>query len=145
MAGPASRYVASFFIELFSEFMRFAIDHNDLTVEEIAIVTVVAAESTRELRNNPFAARNFGGEENVIPDDARPSVSLKFIHTSLGMSRETARRRVVSLIERGHLKRSGRGIYFPAQIGEDDYTAEMRAFLLRKLKDLNAYLEKIPD
>jgi len=145
MSDAASRYVASFFIELFSEFMRFGVQQIDLTVEEVAIICVVAAESTRELRQDPFVTRTFGREGAAIPDEARPCVSLKFIHTSLGMSRETTRRRVAGLVERGYLKRSGRGVYFPAQTGVDDYTYEVRNFLVRKLKDLNAYLGKIPD
>ena len=145
MSGAASRYVASFFIELFSDFLRFGVHQNDLTVEEVAIICLVAAESTRELRKDPFATHTFGREGAAIPDEARPSVSLKFIHTSLGMSRETTRRRVAGLVERGYLKRSGRGVYFPAQTGADDFTFEIRSFLVRKLKDLNAYLGKIPD
>lgn len=146
MSGAAaSRYVASFFIELFSEFLRFGVHQNNLTVEEVAIICLVASESTRELRKDPFATRAFGGEGTAIPDEARPSVSLKFIHTSLGMSRETTRRRVVALVERGYLRRSGRGVYFPAQTGKDDYTKEIRSFLVRKLKDVNTYLDKIPD
>lgn len=145
MSGAASRYIASFIIELFSDFMRFGVHQNDLTVEEVAIICLVASESTRELRKDSFAARAYGTEAAAIPDDARPTVSLKFIHTSLGMSRETTRRRVAGLVERGYLKRSGRGVYFPAQTGADDFTHEIRNFLMRKVKDLNAYLGKIPD
>ena len=145
MSGAASRYVASFFIELFTEFLRFGVHQNDLTVEEVAIVCLVASESTRNLRKDPFLTRTFANEEAAIPDEARPSVSLKFIYTSLGMSRETTRRRVNGLVERGYLRRSGRGVYFPAQVGDADYTFEIRSFLVRKLKDLNSYLAKIPD
>jgi hypothetical protein len=145
MSGAASRYIASFIIELFSEFMRFGVHQNDLTVEEVAIICLVASESTRELRKDLFVARTYGSEATVMPDEARPTVSLKFIHTSLGMSRETTRRRVAGLVERGYLRRSGRGVYFPAQTGADDFTYEIRGFLMRKLKDLNAYLGKIPD
>jgi hypothetical protein len=145
MGTASTRYVASFFVEVFSDFMRFAIHQNDLSPEEVAIICLVAAESTRELRRDPFATRTFGAEEAVLPDAARPTVSIKFIHTSLGMSRETARRKVAGLVERGFLNRSGRGVYLPAQVGEDDYTREIRAFLIRKMEVLNTYLAKIPD
>jgi len=145
MGTVSTRYVSSFFIEVFSDFLRFAIHQNDLTPEEVAIICVVAAESTRELRKDPFATRNFGAEDMVLPDGDRPPVSLKFIYTSLGLSRETTRRKVASLVERGFLRRSGRGVFLPAQVGEDDYTREIRAFLLRKLEVLNGYLAKMPD
>jgi hypothetical protein len=143
--AAASRYIASFFTELLGEFMRFGIHRYDLTVEEVAIIVLVASESTRELRTDPSAKRIYGGEKLAMPNEVRPSVSLKFINTSLGMSRETTRRRVAGLVERGYLKRSGRGVYLPSQTGEDDSTFELRGFLVRKLKVLNAYLEKIPD
>ncbi len=145
MSGAASRYIASFFVELFSDFMRVGIRQNDLTVEEVAIICIVASESTREIRKDPFATRHFGTEDRAVPDDARPSVSLKFIYTSLAMSRETTRRKVAGLVERGFLKRSGRGVYLPSQTGADDYTKELRAFLTRKVEVLNGYLDKMPD
>lgn len=145
MAKASTRYVSSFFVEVFADFMRFAIQQNNLTAEEVSIICVVAAESTRELRRDAFATRHFGAEDDVLPDAARPVVGLKFIHTSLGMSRETTRRKVAGLVERGFLKRQGRGVYLPAQTGDDDYTKELRHFLLRKLEVLNAYLAKMPD
>lgn len=145
MKSAATRYVSSFFIEVFSDFLSFAIHQNDLTPEEVAIICVVAAESTRELRKDPFAARNFGAEDIVLPDGDRPPVSLKYIYTTLGLSRETTRRKVGDLVERGFLRRAGRGVILPAQVGEDDYTTEIRAFLVRKLEVLNSYLAKMPD
>jgi hypothetical protein len=145
MKGAATRYVSSFFIEVFSDFLSFAIHQNDLTPEEVAIICVVGAESTRELRKDPFATRNFGAEDMVLPDGDRPPVSLKYIYTTLGLSRETTRRKVANLVERGFLKRAGRGVILSAQVGEDDYTRELRVFLLRKLEVLNGYLAKMPD
>lgn len=144
MDNAATRYVGSFIIEVFSDFMRFAIQQNNLSPDEVAIICLVAAESTRELRKDAFAMRNFSTEEHVFPDEARPSVSVKFIHTSLGMSRETTRRKVAGLVERGLLKRSRHGVFFPAQQGEDDYTKEVRSFLLRKAEILKGYLDKMP-
>jgi hypothetical protein len=145
MSAAATRYVASFFIEMFSDFMRVAVQQNDLAPDEVIIICLVGAESTREMRKDAFSSRHFGKEDFVLPDSERPPVSLKFIYTSLGMSRETTRRKVAGLVERGFLKRSGRGVILPAQLGEDDYTKELRHFLVRKLEVLNAYLDKMPD
>lgn len=145
MDRVATRYISSFIIEVFSDFMRFAIHQNNLTPDELAIICLVAAESTRELRKDPFAARTYGAEDYVLPNEARPAVGIKYIHTSLRMSRETTRRKVADLVERGFLKRSGRGVIFPAQIDADDNTAEIRLFLARQLRVLNDYLDKLPD
>lgn len=145
MGSAATRYIASFIVEVFGDFLRFSVHQNDLTVEEVAIICLVAAESTREVRKNPFATRNFGGEDDVLPNDVRPSVPLKYIHTSLGMSRETTRRKVSALVERGFLRRSGAGVMFPAQDGDSDQTREIRLFLARKVDVLAEYLARLPD
>jgi hypothetical protein len=145
MAGASTRYIASFIVELFSDFMCFAIKQNGFSPEEVAIICVVATESTREIRKDAFAARQFGGEDYAFPDTERPAVSIKFIHTRLGMSRETTRRKVADLVERGFLKRTKGGVILPAQTGEDDYTREIRSFLVRKLDAIGAYRNKMPD
>jgi len=145
MQGAATRYISSFIIEFLSDFMCFAIELNDLTVEEVAIICLVAAESTREIRKDPFAMKTFGNEDFVFPEAERPTVSVKVIHTRLNMSRETTRRKVADLVDRGFLKRGKRGVYLPAQTGNEDYTKELRTFLVRKLEVLNAYRERIPD
>jgi hypothetical protein len=145
MPGEATRYISSFIVELFSDFMCFAIELNNLSPDEVAILCLVGTESTREIRKDPFARRNFGKEDFVFPDAERPAVSIKFIHTKLGLSRETTRRKVAALVERGFLKRARGGVFLPAQTGEDDFTRELRPFLVRKLEVLKSYSEKMPD
>lgn len=145
MPVAASRYVASIFMEMFSECLRIGIHNNDLSVDEVAIICLVASESTRELRTDPLVLRKFASEAAAIPDEARPAVSLKFIYTSLGMSRETTRRRINGLVARGFLRRSRRGFYFPAQAGDADYTLEIRSFLVRRLEELDTCLARLPD
>ena len=145
MTGVATRYVASFFVEIFSDFIGFSVEKFDLPPEDIAILCLVASESTRALRKDPFTTRTYGKEDRAFPDCDRPTVSIKFIHTRLGMSRETTRRKVARLVERGFLKRATGGVFYPAQIGEDDFTEELRRYLVRKLDQLIAYRNKMPD
>lgn len=145
MAGAATRYVASFIVEFFSDFMCFAIQQDNLSPDEIAIICLVATESTREIRKDPFVMKNFGNEDFVFPDAHRPTVSIKTIHTRLGLSRETTRRKVEGLVKRGFLKKAKGGVFLPAQTGEDDYTKEIRDFLVRRLAVLDAYRDKMDD
>lgn len=145
MSVASTRYVSSFIVELVSDFMCFAAEQLGLAPDEIAIVCMVASESTREIRKDAFATRTFGGEDFAFPDDERPPVSIKFIHTRLGMSRETTRRKVAGLVERGFLKRVKGGVILPAQTGDDDYTSEIRRFFVRKLEVLAAYRDRIPE
>ena len=145
MAGAATRYISSFIVEFISDFMCFAIETIDLSPDEVAILCLVASESTREIRKDPFAKHNFGKEDFAFPDTDRPPVSIKVIHTRLGLSRETTRRKVAALVERGLLKRARGGVFLPAQTGDDDFTKELRPFLVRKLEVLKSYSEKMPD
>ncbi len=108
MSGVATRYIASFIVKFFSDFMCFVIEQNGLAPDQVAIICLDAAESTREIRKDAFAMRNFGNEDFAFPDTRRPTVSIKTIRTRLGLSRETTRRKVADQVERGLLKR-GRG------------------------------------
>ncbi len=145
MTGAPTRYISSFIVEIFAEFMCVAVEKLQLSPDEVAILCLVASESTREIRKDPFARKNFGAEEFAFPDTDRPVVSIKFIHTRLGLSRETTRRKVAGLVEQGFLKRAKGGVFFPAQIGEDDYTEELRRFFVRKLQVLAEYRDRMPD
>jgi predicted DNA-binding transcriptional regulator len=124
--------------------MRFSVEKYGFSVDEIAIICLVASESIRDLRGDAFAARNYGTEDVAFPNEFRKPVSLKFVHVSLGLSRETARRKLESLVERGFLNRGKGGYTHPAQTGSDDYTKELRQFLVRKLVELETYIKKIP-
>ncbi len=145
MSYAPTRYVASFIIEFISDFMRFSVEKYQFSTDEIAIVCLVASESTRDLRRDAFVTKNYGSEERAFPNGYRVPVSLKFIHVSLGMSRETTRRKLERLVKGGYLIRGKGGYTLPAQIGADDFTKELRAFLLEKLAQLNVYTKKIPN
>lgn len=144
MFDAPTRYVSSFIVEFISDFMRFSVEKYGFSTEEIAIVCLVASESTRELRQDAFAAKNYGGEQVVFPNGYRTPVSLKFVHVSLGMSRETARRKLENLVARGYLNRGKGGYTLPAQTGADDYTKDLRTFLIDKLAALEHYVRKMP-
>lgn len=144
MPNAPTRYVSSFIVEFISDFIRFSVEKYRFSAEEIAIICLVASESTRELRRDAFAAKNYGGEDTAFPNGYRAPVSLKFVHVSLGMSRETARRKLEKLVEGGFLNRSKGGYTLPAQTGADDYTRELRSFLVGKLAELERYVKRMP-
>jgi DeoR/GlpR family transcriptional regulator of sugar metabolism len=60
------------------------------------------------------------------------------------MSRETVRRRLVYLEQRGLLKKLDDGYFFPVQTGEDDVTRQVREYCvgaaLRLRDQLTPYL-----
>lgn len=121
-----TRYVSSFVVELISDFHIYCNKKYNLSADEIAIITLVASESTRAIREDKFFIQNYGWEKDAFPNVVRQGITTKIIYTSLGMSRETTRRKVDALVKKGFLKRTKNGVIFPEQTREDDYTAEFR-------------------
>jgi DeoR/GlpR family transcriptional regulator of sugar metabolism len=60
------------------------------------------------------------------------------------MRRETTRRKLEDLANRGFLKKIKGGYTLPAQTDAADYTKELRDFLVSKVRGLQNYIEKIP-
>ncbi len=67
-------------------------------------------------------------------------INAKSIHLKLGMSRETVRRRLVYLEQRGLIKKLDDGYFFPVQTGEDDVTRHVREYCVAAALRLNAKL-----
>lgn len=139
-----TRYVSSFVVELISDFHIYCNKKYNLSADEVAIITLVASESTRTIREDKFFIQNYGWEKDAFPNVVRQAITTKIIHTSLGMSRETTRRKVNALVKKGFLKRTENGVIFPEQTNGDDYTAEFRLHLYHKMEKLMGYMDKIP-
>lgn len=139
-----TRYIASFVVEFISDFMHFCVGKYDFSIEEIAIVCLVASESTREIRQHAYLLKTYGTEIAAIPDGFRFPVSVKFICNQLGTSRETTRRKLESLANRGFLVKDKGGYTLPAQTGDADYSRELRDFVALKIRNLQKYIEQIP-
>jgi DeoR/GlpR family transcriptional regulator of sugar metabolism len=58
------------------------------------------------------------------------------------MRRETTRRKLEDLANRGFLKKIKGGYTLPAQTDAADYTKELRDFLVSKVRGLQNYIEK---
>lgn len=141
----ASRYIATFLIKFVSDFLVFTVKKYDLSLQEIGILSFVLSESFRDLLNDPFAIRNFGTEEGAVPESFLTPVNLKSIHLNLGLSRETARRKLENLVAQGYLIRSRHGYAFPAKTGPSDRNSAFRAFMVHKLDELQKFASKIPE
>jgi hypothetical protein len=140
--NPTSRYISTLLIKFVSEFLVFAVKKYDLSVQEISIISFVLTECYRDLIKDPFIIQNYGTEEHPVPESFLTPATLKSVHLNLGMSRETARRKLESLVERGFLTRSKRGYAYPVKIGQADSHAEFRAFLVGKSRELRDFLNK---
>jgi Fic family protein len=140
-----TRYISSFIIEFISDFICFCNENYQMSADDIAIISLIASESTREIRNDVFLTKNYGNEDDAFPSLHRPPTSAKTIYTRLGMKRETTRRKLESLADRQMITKVKGGYVFPAQIGLDDYTKDLREFFIKKLSSLDEYRRKMPE
>ncbi len=144
MDNAPSRYISSFAIEFISDFMHFCTKKYGFSTEEISIICVVATECTRKVRHDSNWFETLGTEGITIPDEFRSPVSVQFVCTRLGMRRETTRRKLEDLANRGFLNKIKGGYSLPTQTNTADYTEELRDFLVLKVYRLQNYMKKIP-
>ena len=112
------------------------------SVEDIAIISLVVSESTKALTSDKYSRECYGYETNVLPNSERHPTPLKAIYTSLGLNRETARRKVKGLVESGYLLKVKGGYIFPQQDAEFDYTADLRRIASQRIIDLCRLLQR---
>lgn len=106
------------------------------------IMLAITDANTRHLNATGVGFQAHG---DVPPDEARRPVSVYLVARELGLSYETARRHVQSLIRRGMVERLSDGIVVPARIFEDAAVMELtrknyvnvRKFIAN-LRDINA-------
>jgi hypothetical protein len=131
----ATRLAASHFASFTTELVGTAIQKLDISIVDVAIIGLVYAESTRPIRENAYIARKYGFEGRGLPNEYRPAVNLKFIYTSLGLSRETTRRKLESLVERKLLSRIEGGYVFLTAAGAGEFNQQLRLKLLRAIEE----------
>lgn len=143
-SNKASRFVASSFAKYSSDLIGQAVRKFDISIEDMAILALVFAESTRPLREDPYLASKFGFDDRPLPNEYRLSVSLKFVHTSLGLSRETARRKLGHLVARGFLSRVNGAYAFHLLPENSEFALSFRAMLLKSVESMAALADRLP-
>jgi hypothetical protein len=138
----ATRYLSALYVQYLTDFTVYLLHKFQLSVEDMTIVCLIAAESTRPLIEDAHLRLEFGFEDKVLPSDYRPPVTLKFIYSSLRMNRETVRRKLKKLVELGFIMKVGRGYVFPAQASEHDFTEELRRFVVNKMATIARHVDQ---
>ncbi len=77
----------------------------------------------------------------TLQSDRHP-VFMKDIYLSLGMSRETVRRKLLFLEEKNYLIKKSRGYLLPIQSGNSDYTISMRNYSVEMALRINDLVKK---
>jgi len=130
----ATRLAASHFAKHIGGLIGLAVRKHNISIVDLAIITLLFSESTAPIRDEPYLANRFGFEDRGLPNEYRPVVSLKFIHTSLGLSRETTRRKLERLVERGFITKTTGGYMFHHPQGDKDFAEEFRFNLIQTLE-----------
>lgn len=143
-SNKATRLVASSFAKYSSDLIGQAVRKFDISIEEMAILALVFAESTRPLREDSYLASKFGFDDRPLPNEYRLSVKLKFVHTSLGLSRETARRKLGHLVDRGFLSRVNGAYTFHLLPENSEFALSFRAMLLKSVESMAALADRLP-
>lgn len=138
-----TRKAASFMLRQVVDFLSFAVHHYQLSIEEVAMVCLVGVESTRPIVDDIFMSTNFGYEGDVLPNDERPAVSLKFIYATLGINRETARRKMERLVQKGFIVKTPEGFILPMQVGDTDFSRELRTYLLNRFEAIAGQVDRV--
>jgi hypothetical protein len=92
-----------------------------------------------------FLTKSYGYEEDAFPSGYRPPVRTREICTKLNLKRETTRRKLERLCICNFIKKVKGGYILPSQMGADDYTKELRTFLMNRINVLSNYIEKTPE
>lgn len=143
VSSDHARYISAVFAEIVTDFHALVASKLLISPEEAVILCAVAADSTREMRASLYGMKNYGREIVTSLPLERPKTTVRSIYSRLGLSRETARRRLEGLAQKGLIRKVPGGYILPQQTGEDDFTSEFRAFFLRKLSVLNGNLGRI--
>jgi Holliday junction resolvasome RuvABC ATP-dependent DNA helicase subunit len=138
-----TRKASSFLLRHIVDFLSFAVNHYQLSIEEVAMVCLVAVESTRPIVDDTFMSTNFGFERDVLPLEERPAVSLKFVYATLGINRETARRKMERLVNKGFIIKTPEGYILPMQAGETDFSRELRTYLLNRFEAIAGQMDRV--
>jgi hypothetical protein len=111
---------------------RAGIGDNESAMIQLAVVAITGERLTRT-----DLPADLCSVATPLPPGYAAGCNISSIASATGLNRETTRRKVSALIERGFLARSaGGGICFPAHRQEDPATIE---FLLRQLEAITRF------
>jgi hypothetical protein len=143
----SARYLSSFFLGEFVGLIAFCTDRLKIDGTDLQIVACIAHLSSwgainEGIDNGTISTDNFDPNQIV-----HKPINAKSIYLTLGMSRETVRRRLVYLTSRGLFEKVEDGYIFPVQRGEADRSRDIRQYMLgmakRSLQRLKTHLPDV--
>jgi hypothetical protein len=107
-----------------------------LDYDEILIASFIVSRSLNDVSNNKYDAQTYGFEDKALPEIERIAITMKEIVSGLEIPRQTLRRKLDSLINKGVILKIKGGYIFPPQIGSADISSEFRKIIEISLQKL---------
>lgn len=145
MSGPPPHLSLGFFSREVLELVAAQTRLLDIDATDLLLITCVAYLSTRDALSDPRCIPEYASGHQALPLSYCRGVITKEVSYMLNMNRETARRRLAKLAERGYLFKKGRSFFMPYQGGETDFTANAREMAVRAVMRLRDLCEQHPE
>lgn len=142
----AARYLSTFFLGEFIGLTAFCTEKLKIDGADLQILASLVHFSSWQainegIDNGTISAENFDPAQIV-----HKPVNAKSIYLTLGMSRETVRRRLVYMTSRGLFEKVDGGYIFPVQRGDADFSRDIRLYMIGMAKRVQQRLKQIlPD
>lgn len=141
----AARYLSTFFLGEFVGLIGFCTEKLKIDGTDLQIVACIAHLSSWGPLNEAIEDGRMTEENFSVDQIIHTPINAKSIYLTLGMSRETVRRRLVYLASRGLFERVEGGYIFPVQRGDADFSRDIRRYMLgiaqRSLERFKRHLE----
>ncbi len=100
---------------------------------DMMIIACVAYLSTANALSDPLSITDYSAGMTALPLKYCRGIIVKEVSITLNMNRETVRRRLQLLVNRGFLIRDGRHFFMPYQGGDTDFTQNSRWLATRAI------------
>ena len=139
----AARYLSTFFLGEFIGLTAFCTDKLKIDGADLQILACIAHFSSWQAINEGIDKGTIS-TENFNPDQiVHKPVNAKSIYLTLGMSRETVRRRLIYLESLGVFQKVEGGYIFPVQRGDADFSRDIRVYMLGMAKRVHLRLKQM--
>lgn len=149
LADPDSliaRYMSTFFLGEFIALTAFCTDKLKIDGADLQILACIVHFSSWQAINDGIDNGTISTENFDPAQIVHKPVNAKSIYLTLGMSRETVRRRLIFLQTRGIFEKVDGGYIFPVQRGDADFSRDIRVYILAMAKRIHQRLKQLmPD
>lgn len=136
MDAPYSRLLAYFVAEFIQRTALPVVAAFGNDYEQAMIFLAISTQNTQNLMLNQVTRRQYASFGVLVPDHLMRPVSRMALSRSTNLPRETVRRKVLKLIERGFVEETSKGLIVPRSIRDIPLYAETVAVQEANLRRL---------